>query len=381
MSLLDSARTLSRPYSVAIAILASMVMPFAPATAQPTVTIARGLVRDSVAPGIYLYRAASELDFWTATNSVVVINATDVTVFDSNTRPLTARLIIENIRKLTSKPVRVLINSHWHMDHWSGNDEYARAFPGMQIVATTETRDYMKRMPAPFFTRMAGGSLPQLRASLDSAIKSGKQSDGSPLTASIRAERETEIANTDTLAREAASTPRVLPTLTFRDTLIFFSGSREIRLTRETGDATGVTVMYLPAEKILITGDALVTQENGDGPQPWTTNSNSITPWLKTLRSLEALDADIIVPGQGPVMRDKKFLTLTVKLYASLIEQVHSALARGVVGIDSIQKAINADALGKQYSPASALTTGRFNSLVQSLVRKIYAESLDGLTR
>lgn len=381
MSLLDSARTLSRPYSVAIAILASMVMPFAPATAQATVTIARGLVRDSVAPGIYVYRAASELDFWTATNSVVVINATDVTVFDSNTRPLTARLIIENIRKLTPKPVRVLINSHWHMDHWSGNDEYARAFPGIQIVATTETRDYMKRMPAPFFTRMAGGSLPQLRASLDSAIKSGKQSDGSPLTASIRAERETEIANTDTLAREAASTPRVLPTLTFRDTLIFFSGSREIRLTRETGDATGVTVMYLPAEKILITGDALVTQENGDGPQPWTTNSNSITPWLKTLRSLEALDADIIVPGQGPVMRDKKFLTLTVKLYASLIEQVHSALARGVVGIDSIQKAINADALGKQYSPASALTTGRFNSLVQSLVRKIYAESLDGLTR
>ena len=42
--------------------------------------------------------------------------------------------------------MRTLINSHWHQDHWSENAEYVKAFPGLQIVATTQTRDYTKRM-------------------------------------------------------------------------------------------------------------------------------------------------------------------------------------------------------------------------------------------
>src|SRR3954468_6911574 len=103
------------------------------------------LTKEQLGDGVYLFRAPSALDLWTATN-VVIVNDQDVTVFDSNTRPRTARMVIAEIRKITPKPVRTLITSHWHQDHWSGNDEYAKAFPGLQIVATTETRDYMKRM-------------------------------------------------------------------------------------------------------------------------------------------------------------------------------------------------------------------------------------------
>jgi len=50
-----------------------------------------------------------------------------VTVFDSFTLPATARLAIAEIRALTAKPVRTLINSHWHQDHRSGNDEFRKA--------------------------------------------------------------------------------------------------------------------------------------------------------------------------------------------------------------------------------------------------------------
>ena len=45
-------------------------------------------------------------------------------------------MVIAEIRKLTDKPVRTLINSHWHMDHWSGNDEYAEGIPGLRSSAT-----------------------------------------------------------------------------------------------------------------------------------------------------------------------------------------------------------------------------------------------------
>ena len=69
---------------------------------------APGLIKEQLADGIYLLRAPTAVDVWTATNAVVVINQDDVTVFDSFTLPATARLAIAEIRALTPKPVRTL---------------------------------------------------------------------------------------------------------------------------------------------------------------------------------------------------------------------------------------------------------------------------------
>ena len=121
-----------------------------------------GLIKEALADGVYLFRAPEALDRWTATNVVVIVNEDDVTVFDSFTRPATARLAIAEIRALTAKPVRTLINSHWHQDHWSGNDEFRKAFPGVQIIATAETRGYMTRMGSAFLidgTRVGAAAL------------------------------------------------------------------------------------------------------------------------------------------------------------------------------------------------------------------------------
>ena len=76
-------------------------------------------------------------------NSVVIVNANDVLVFDTFTRPSTARTVLAEIRKLTDKPVRYVVNSHHHPDHWSGNEVYAQAFPGLEIIASEETRQFM----------------------------------------------------------------------------------------------------------------------------------------------------------------------------------------------------------------------------------------------
>jgi len=339
------------------------------------------LIREVLGEGIYLFRAPSALDRWTATNVVVIVNDQDVTVFDSNTRPRTARMVIAEIRKITPKPVRTLINSHWHQDHWSGNDEYAKAFPGLQVIATTETRGYMSRMGSRFFADGLNASVTRQRAALDSMVMSGKQRDGSPLTADARRRMETDIAETAAFAAEVAAIPRVLPTIAYRDTLVLWSGRREFRLISVTGDATGSTVLYLPAEKILVMGDALATQEEGNGPPPWTTNSYAITPWLNSLRGLEQLDAGIVVPGQGPAFRDKAYLKLTGELFASIISQVHAALQRGVVPLAEVQAVVNVDSIGRLYTPNATEPDPRFRALVSALVRKVHQEALDGVSR
>jgi glyoxylase-like metal-dependent hydrolase (beta-lactamase superfamily II) len=362
-----------------LALCAALLVPVRTVSAaMPSDT---SLTKEVLAPGVYLFRAPSALDRWTATNVVVIVNDEDVTVFDSNTRPKTARMVIAEIRQITPKPVRTLINSHWHQDHWSGNDEYVKAFPGVQIIATTETRDYMKRMSSRFFADGLNASVTRSRAALDTAIRTGKLRNGSPLTAEARREQEKDIAETAAFAAEVAAIPRVFPTLAYRDSLRLWSGRREFRLISVTGDATGSTVLYLPAEKILVMGDALVTQEEGNGPPPWTTNSYAITPWLHSLRGLETLDAAIVVPGQGPAFRDKAYLTLTGDLFAAIISQVHAALERGLVTLAEVQAVVNVDAIGRQYSPNATAPDPRFRALVSALVRKVHQESLDGVSK
>jgi cyclase len=338
------------------------------------------LVKEVLGAGIYLFRAPSSLDNWTATNVVVIVNDQDVTVFDSNTMPRTARMVIAQIRMVTDKPVRWLINSHWHMDHWSGNAEYVKAYPAVQIIATTETRDYMKRMGPRFFTGEARASVAQDRLFLDSAVRTGKTHDGLPFTPEKRRELEAAVREDSQFVSEVAAIPRILPTIAYRDTLIFWSGRREFRLFSATGDATGCTVLYLPAEKLLVTGDVLVAPEEGDGPPPWTTSSYAIAPWLASLRAMQALDVNVIVPGQGDAFHDKTYLALTADLFASIIAQVHAALERGSVTLSEVQGAVNVDAIARQYTHGAA-PPAYFPRVLEVLTKKVYQESLDGASQ
>ena len=345
--------------------------------AGPARTDLPGIEKTMLADGIYLFRAPSSLDLWTSSNTVVVVNDSDVVVFDSNARASTSRLVIAEIRRITAKPVRVLINSHWHMDHWLGNAAYADAFPGLQIIATSETRDYMARLPLQFFINSAG--VARAKAALDTATATGKGSDGSPLTTERRRQLESDLAEAMALANELAATRQVLPTVTFQDTMQFQRGGRDFRLLSATGDASGSTVLYLPAERLLVTGDVLVRQENGEGAQPWTTNSYKIAPWLASLRALERLDVSTIVPGQGPALADKTYLRLTISLYESIIRQVHEALEKGAVRLDQVQAAVKLDEIRQQFTKGDAAQNARFDAMAANLIRKAAQEARDGI--
>jgi glyoxylase-like metal-dependent hydrolase (beta-lactamase superfamily II) len=352
-----------------------------PALADPLETsVAKAqamLIHEDLGGGVHVFRAPGDLDYWTSTNSVVVIDDEDVVVFDSPTRAVTAKAVIAEIRKLTPKPVRVLVNSHWHQDHWSGNDEYVKAYPGLRIVASEETRDYMKRMPAAYFLNGLETAQKTRRAELATAIRTGKLPDGSPLTPEARAKKEEYLGQREQFMNEVAALPRVLPNVVYRDTMTFWSGRREFRLMSVTGDATGSTVMFLPAEKILATGDVLPCPEDGKGPPPWTTNSYSVTPWLETLRRLDALEPAAIVPGQGPAMRDRTYLERTIQLFAAVIDQVHAALERGVVGVEAVQKSVNVDRIADAYAPDAAKSE-EFHHWLQYFSKKAMQEALDG---
>jgi glyoxylase-like metal-dependent hydrolase (beta-lactamase superfamily II) len=236
----------------------------------------------------------------------------------------------------------------------------------------------MSRMGSAFFVgEFEFFGLTAKREELAMAIKTGKLADGSPLTPEIRARKERSLAMAEQFAAEVRALPRVLPNVVYQDDMDFWSGRREFRLMSLTGDATASTVLYLPGSRILVTGDVLVSPEDGKGPPPWTTNSYSVTPWLESLRRLDALDVKAIVPGQGPVMHDKTYLRRTIELFAAIIDQVHSALERGIVTLKGVQAAVNVNQIGLAYTPGQPLSED-FPEFLSYFSKKAMQEALDG---
>src|SRR5204863_941660 len=73
-----------------------------------------------VAPGVHLFQTQPYGDVGLDGNSVAIVGDDGVLVFDANGTPAAARAVLAEIRKLTKLPVRYLVYSHWHWDHWYG---------------------------------------------------------------------------------------------------------------------------------------------------------------------------------------------------------------------------------------------------------------------
>src|SRR5258706_6942738 len=78
---------------------------------------------EKIADGVYYATATGSMV--TASNNVVIIGSRDVLVIDTGTTPAAARAFIEDLKLLTPKPVRYVVNSHFHYDHTDGNQVYA----------------------------------------------------------------------------------------------------------------------------------------------------------------------------------------------------------------------------------------------------------------
>ena len=92
-----------------------------------------------VAPGVHVFTTAPD-GYVQNGNSVVIVDADGVLVFDTFTRPSTAKALVAEIRKLTKAPVRTIVSSHWHPDHWFGNQAVLEAFPGAEVITSEENR-------------------------------------------------------------------------------------------------------------------------------------------------------------------------------------------------------------------------------------------------
>lgn len=320
-----------------------------------------------LAEGIYQFTVAAD-GYVEQLNSVAIVNEHDVLVFDTTTRPSSAKRILAEIRKITPKPVRFVVNSHWHPDHWSGNEVFAAADPGLEIIATEEEREYMLNLTsiwADYFPK----ALANQEKNAAEQLTSGTLKDGTALTPELRRQIELELQQVRDMIAEQLKLKRTYPTLTYTDRLTMHHGGRELRFISVTGDAGGTTVLYLPQDKILITGDTV------SYPLPYYTPP--LSEHARSLRELAQLDVDIIVPGHGPAFHDKNYMLLEAELFEEVVRQVRAALRGGAVSIDDVQAKVNFDALRDRFARGDAAIAAQFPAFVRGMVRNAYVELRD----
>src|SRR6266446_552162 len=96
-----------------------------------------------VADGVHVAVAAPA--YKVNSNTAIIESDDGVTIVDTHSKPSAARVIVEGLGDITRKPVRFVVNTHFHWDHWHGNEVYPAAYPNAEIITNQITREAMVR--------------------------------------------------------------------------------------------------------------------------------------------------------------------------------------------------------------------------------------------
>jgi len=277
---------------------------------------------ERVADGVYAVIRHDPIAFVNNANSLIVVCDSDVVVVDAQFTRAATLEVLGAIRRITPKPVRYVINTHWHDDHVAGNQVYADSFPGVAFVAQENTRADLIALGRGNRKATVSAAIP-FAARFRRLMAQGLGGDSTPLVPLERA----ALSSVDTIARQyAAEAPRfreTLPNVVFRDRLTLHRGSRTIDV-RWFGPANtrGDAVVWIPDARVVATGDLLVA------PVPFAFNSY-VGGWIGALDSVRALQPVVIVPGHGPLMRDDGYLRQVRDMLAAVREGTAAVAARG----------------------------------------------------
>jgi len=242
-----------------------------------------------VADGVHVAVAAPA--YKVNSNTAIIESDDGVMIVDTHSKPSAARVIVDHLRDLTPKPVRFVVNTHFHWDHWHGNEVYPAAYPGAEIITNQLTREAMVRKGLKRIqdhVRQVPAEIARIRAEL-----------GATTAGERRAGLQADLRLAESYLGEVQALRPALPTMAFDRTMKLYRRDREIHLLYlGRAHTEGDVFVHLPREKVVITGDAVIgwTPYMGDGyPEDW----------VATIDRLAELDFDTIIMGHGhPAGRD-----------------------------------------------------------------------------
>ena len=237
---------------------------------------------DELGPGIYAYTAEGD------PNSGIIVGDDSVMVIDAQATPAMADDVIARVAKVTDKPIKYVLLTHYHAVHVLG----ASAYKDAAILASDDTRKLI--------------------------VERGQQ------------DMDSEIGRFPRLFRAVESIPGLTwPHLTFPDEISVWLGKREVRIMHiGRGHTAGDVVAVVPDANVVFSGDLVEYHSAcycGDA---------HFTDWPTTLENLAALKARALVPGRGAALKTpdmvKEGIALTSDFLSTLFGSAQDSVAKGL---------------------------------------------------
>jgi glyoxylase-like metal-dependent hydrolase (beta-lactamase superfamily II) len=267
-----------------------------------------------VVPGVYA--AIAKEQYKVNCNAAIILLDDSVLVVDTHSKPSAARALIAQIKTVTPKPVKYVVDTHFHWDHHYGNEAYVNAWPaGVEIVSSEATREAIEQR-----------GIPRLKCEIlegPKEIEALKADLAKAADAKKKSELEENLRQAEAYFAELKAMQVTLPTLTFDRSLVLYQKSRTVKLLwLGKGHTDGDVVVYLPKERVIVTGDAL---------HGWTPYMGDSYPydWIRMLEATEKLDFDWVIGGHGDVIRGKGHFQMWEQYFRDLMAETAAAYAQG----------------------------------------------------
>ena len=232
---------------------------------------------DKLSEHAYAYTAEGD------PNTGVVIGDDAVMVIDAQATPVMAQDVIRRVRAVTDKPIKYVALTHYHAVRVLG----ASGYQPEHIIASRDTYELIAERG--------------------------------------EADMQSEIARFPRLFRAVESVPGLTwPTLVFEKRLTLWLGQLQVELMQlGRGHTRGDTVVWLPQERILFSGDLVeyaATPYTGDA---------YLTDWPATLDAIAALEARALVPGRGAALQTPAAVREGLDGTRSFVTEMFAAVKEG----------------------------------------------------
>ncbi len=289
-------------------------------------------------------------------NAAIFVRSKDVVVVDTHSKPSAAAGLIGQLkREVTPKPVRYVINTHFHWDHTQGNHAYRQIGEKVDFIASATTKQLMADL-AVARMKASVGEVPHL-------IETLRDQAAHATSAGEKAFCADQIRQLEAYQSELKNYTLELPTITFDKSYVLQDPAHDLHLEfHGHAHTAGDVVVYCPQERVIATGDVI------HGFLPFIADGFPRI-WPGTIDSIGGADFNHILPGHA-AMQTGRTVMINLRNY---IEELTGRVEQGKkagLALAEMQQRITVASLKSLHSNDYAGYLARMSQLTQSRYEK-----------
>ena len=284
---------------------------------------------EKVAEGIYFAQARPQAKI--NCNAAIFVGAKEVVVVDAHSKPSAATALIGQIkREITEKPVRYVVNTHFHWDHTQGNNAYRAAEQKVDFIASATTKQLMSDL-----------AVARLNASIEQVPDEIEKLRTQAAQATSKAEKTfcaEQIGQLEAYQAELNNYSLELPTITFDKSYLLKDSAHDLHIEfHGHGHTAGDVIVFCPQKRVVATGDLI------HGFLPFIADGFP-RAWPDTIQSVGQLEFTKVLPGHASVQNGREVMSHKGNYIEELTARVEEGKRAGFTAVE-LQKRVTVASL------------------------------------